>query len=176
MGNPLPTDRRFDKPALQSMVDLINFSNKSHIPYDQIEADQITPIPGSESELLNTTVRIRLAGAGESGPHVVLSYGRLDIGEYIPFPHLFQYTDLADAATLFDQLKQRHFIEVSADDCTVIIGERGLDGLRLITFRPKPDHMVWTGELVVSAAPSGHLALDIPNSQLQGFVLADTAA
>ncbi len=176
MGNPLPTDRRFNKPAFESMVDLINFSNKTFIGYDQIEADQILPIPGSESELLNTTVRIRLAGAGEDAPAMVLNYGRLDIGDYIPNPYIFNYANLADAGTLFDQLKQKHFIEVSADDCTVIIGELGGDGLRSITFRPKPDHMVWTGELAVQAAPLDHLAQQIPTSELEGFVLADTAA
>lgn len=176
MGNPPPTDRRFNKPAFESLVDLINFSNKTFIGYDQIEADQIAPIPGSESEKLNTSVRIRLAGTGENTPTTKLNYGRLDIGDYIPFPLLFHYEMLADAVTLLDQLKELHHIQLDADDCILIIGERGPDGLRLITFRPKVGHMVWTGELTVSGAATSHLANVIPERELEGLTLAQVTA
>lgn len=176
MGNPPPTDRRFNKPAFESMVDLINFTNKTFIRYDQIEADQIAPIPGSESEKLNSTVRIRLAGTGENTPTTKLNYGRLDIGDYIPFPLLFHYETLADAVTLLDQLKELHHIQLEADDCVLVIGERGLDGLRFVTFRPKTDHMVWLGELTVYAAATSHLANVIPERELPGLTLAQVAA
>jgi hypothetical protein len=149
MGNPSPTDRRFDKPSLESLVDLINRSNKTYIKYGEIEADQITPIEGSESVLWNTTARIRLAGAEVDAPYTTMTYGRLDISEYLPEPEDFTYEGLADAVTLFEQLHAKHHIQLNEDDCALVIGGLEVDGSRVITFSPNPDHPVWTGQLSV---------------------------
>lgn len=172
MGNPPPTDRRFNKSTLESLVDLINFSNKTFIPYGEIEVVSVAPIVGSEDESYNSTVVIRLAGSGEQAPTTTLTYGRLDISDYVPDPKLFRYDELADAATLFEQLKQLHYIWLNADDCAIVVSEKGLDGLRKITFIPKTNHLVWTGQLEVHAGSNNHLANFIQASSLDGLTLA----
>lgn len=159
MGNPSPTDRRFDKPSLESLVDLINSSNKTYIKYGEIEADQITPIEGSESVLWNTTARIRLAGAEEDAPYTTMTYGRLDISEYLPEPDDFTYEGVADAATLFEQLRTKHHVQLSENDCTLVISGLDVNGGRTITFAPNADHPVWTGVLIVTVPPPPPLEL-----------------
>lgn len=154
MSNPPITDRRFDKSALDSLVDLINFSNKTYIKYGEIEVAEIRPLVVEAGALYNTVAVVRLAGAGDSEPTVPLGYGRLDIGEYLPEPVTFNYSGLADAVTLFDQLRSLHHIQLDGNDCAVIIGELEESGFRHITFRPKDDHLVWVGELTVQAGPS----------------------
>lgn len=167
MGNPPPTDRRFDKPASESLVDLINFSNKTYIQYGEIEGDQVAPFAGGA--LFNTSVRICLAGMSLSGPHSKMTYGRLDIGEYLPEPELFTYDTVADASTLFQQLRDLHHICLDGDDCKIIIGEVSSEGVRSIVFIPKADHYVWTGQLVVKAAMKNHLQRYITERDLLGF-------
>lgn len=149
MGNPTPPDLRFDKPTLESLVDLINFSNKSYIKYGEIEADQVTPDVESESELLNTTVRIRLAGAGEGAPYSTMTYGRLDLSQYLSAPGKFVYNETTSTAELFEQLRQLHHVWLSEEVTTIIIGEINVDGFRPIAFIPNLDHMVWMGQLVI---------------------------
>lgn len=171
MGNPVPTDRRFDKPTLESLVDLINRSNRTYIRYGEIQADQVTPIQGSESELWNTTVRVRLAGAGEGAPYSIMTYGRLDISEYLPEPALFVYDGTSTVATLLQQLRDLHHIVLDEADCTVVIESPETDGTRRIAFIPNSNHLVWTGELEVIGAPSDHLANVIIDLTYDGFTL-----
>lgn len=171
MGNPSPTDRRFDKPSLESLVDLINRSNKTYIKYGEIVADQVTPIEGSESELWNTTVRVRLAGAGEGAPSAIMTYGRLDIGEYLPETDFFLYSGPTDFAGLLTQLKEKYHIQLSDDECTITIESPNDDGTRNVRFTPNAGHMVWTGELAVLAIPSNHISNQILDFTLGGFTL-----
>lgn len=171
MGNTIPTDRRFDKPALESVVDLINKSNKTYIRYGEIEVVRVLPIEGQLDELYNSTVDIRLSGAGEDAPSVRMTYGRLDIGDYLSQPMIFQYVAPVDVDTLLAQLQQLHFIELAVEDCLVEVEEANDDGLYAITFTPKSDHMVWTGQLLVWGAPAGHLGTEIATTFLSGFTL-----
>lgn len=171
MGNPTPTDRRFDKPTLESLVDLLNRSNRTFIKYGEIQADQVLPLQGSASVLWNTTVRVRLAGAEEGAPYSIMTYGRLDLAEYLPEPEFFVYDGLGDAATLFEQLQALHHIRLTEDDCTVVIGQLETDGSRLITFAPKEDHLIWTGELTVVGRPQDHIGDVIVDVIYDGFTL-----
>lgn len=172
MGNQLPTDRRFDKPAFESMVDLLNRSNKTYIQYDEIEVVAVSRIAGSDDALFNSTVDIKLAGTDEDAPVVRMTYGRLDISEFLNEPNIFRYNGLVDADSILVQLKAMHLIELSELDCTLQFAEIDVDGLSPITIVPKPDHMVWTGELLIFGAPDGHIALSIPDTYLDGFTVA----
>ncbi|QVD49371.1 hypothetical protein LUCX_301 [Xanthomonas phage vB_XciM_LucasX] len=174
MGNPAPTDRRFDKPTHESLIDLINYSNKSYIGYDEIEADQITPVNGG-SVSINTSVRIRLKGAAENAPYAIMRYARLDLSEYIPNPEDFRFDSMVDADSVFAQLKALHHIQLSELDCAVVIGEILSDGTREITFLPFAGHPVWIGELTVKGVPTNHLANTMAEGDLDGFTLAQLA-
>jgi hypothetical protein len=171
MGNTIPTDRRFDKPALESVVDLINTSNKTYIKYGEIEVVRVLPIEGRADELYNSTIDICLADAGEDAPVVRMTYGRLEIGDYLSQPRIFQYSGLEDVDTLLPQLQLLHYIELAEEDCMVDVDVIDEDGLYAITFTPKADHMVWTGQLLVWGAPEGHIGAEIPMTFLSGFTL-----
>lgn len=171
MSNPVSTDRRFDKPTIESLVDLINLSNRTYIRYDEIEIVDVVPIAGSETELYNTTVTVKLAKRTNSPILGPMTYGRLDIAQYIPYPLPFEYDGAGDPDMLFDQLRALHHVWLSPDDSEVVLSEVNLDGSRSVSFRPKPDHPVWTGVLEVVAVPSNHLELLMPVSNLNGFDL-----
>lgn len=115
-------DRRFDKPGHESLVDLINESNKTHIKPGEIEGDQITAVDGLPLDL-NTSVRIRLKGAKEGAPSSTLHYRRLDIGKYMagrgPFPYDLDRED-KDKQEILDAIKAQYKVELSASDVGLI--------------------------------------------------------
>jgi hypothetical protein len=159
MSNPISTDRRFNKPTLESLVDLINFSNKTFIQYDQIEIISVEPINDSVDEYLNTIVVVRPAGTVDQASLASMSYGRLNLGNYLPEPNLFQYNGVEDDTALFQQLRQLHYIWLNADDCDIVISQIAPNGLRKISFIPKSDHPVWIGLLEVDAESTVGLSL-----------------
>lgn len=171
MGNPSPTDRRFDKPSMESLVDLINHSNKTFIQYGEIEADEITPIEGSDSALWNTTAQIRLAGTGDGAPSATMTYGRLDISQYLPAPASFVYDDDTDTANLLLQLKTLHHIQLTENDCTIQLSAADEFGARTIFFIIRSQQPVWTGMLVVQAYPTGYVPPTVINLTYDGFTL-----
>lgn len=176
MGNPLPSDRRFDKPPLESLVDLINKSNKTYIPQGSIAADQVVDVPTNDPELYNASVRIFLPGMQATGPYSTMTYARLDIGDYLPYPDFFNYVEGDDTGSLFRQLRGRHHIWLSGEDCAVVIGDHDTYGLRHITFIPKDGHFVWTGVLKVQAGAINHVGKEIRETDLPGLTLAQLTA
>lgn len=176
MGNPLPTDRRFDKPTMESLVDLLNKSNRTYIPYGSIAADQVTPVATNDPELYNSSVRIYLPGTLATGPFSTMTYARLDIGEYLPFPAFFHFVEGDDTSALFLQLRVLHHIWLSGQDCAVVIGDYDDDGLRYISFIPKEGHLVWTGVLKVQAGAINHIAKEIRSTDLPGLTLDQLTA
>lgn len=176
MGNPRPMDRRFDKPAMESLVDLINKSNKSYIPQGSIDADRVTPVPSDDPKLYNTSVRVCLKGTLATGPYSTMTYARLDISEYLPFPDFFHFEDADDTNSLFQQLREKHHIWLSGEDCAVVIGPRGTNGLRTITFVPMIGHYVWTGQLTVEAGSLNHIGNEIAYTDLTGLTLGQLTA
>lgn len=169
MGNPSNIDRRFDKPAIDALVDLLNASNKSHIRYGEIEADQVTPMLGLESADINTSVRIRLAGAQEGSPSSTVHYWRQALDAFILVPTFLIYVEGQPTSVLFDQLRQFHGVWLTPEDTTLMIGEAGPEGMRVVTFVPQIDHMVWRGSLAVEAGPMGHLRSVIVENEVEGF-------
>lgn len=170
MGNPSNTDRRFDKPAIDALVDLLNASNKSHIRYGEITADRVTPLIGFEGAGVNTSVRIRLTGSDADAPTSTVTYSRLSLDEYVPVPALFTYAETMPITVLFDQLRLLHGVVLSPEDSHVSIDSSSENEIRYVTFIPRINHLVWRGSLTVETAPLGHLRGMIPENEIEGFM------
>lgn len=169
MGTLSSTDRRFDKPALDALVDLLNHSNKSHIRYGEISADNVESIVGLEAIPVNTSVRIRLKDAPENAPSTTVAYQRLDLGDFVDEAAFFTYLDGMSVALLYEQLRQFHGVYLTPEDSSLILGQVDADGLRTVTFVPHDGHFVWYGQLTVEAGPQDHLRGLIVENQLNGF-------
>lgn len=169
MGNLSSTDRRFDKPALDALVDLLNYTNKSHIRYGEIDADQIVEIEPAEALPVNTKVRIRLKDAPVNAPSTTVAYRRLSLEEYVPTPVFFIFTDEMPTSVLFSQLREHHGVNLTPEDTEVTIGPADSEGIRTVTFLPRVDHFVWCAGLSVQAGPEDHLRRLIPATALEGF-------
>ncbi len=176
MGNPLPSDRRFDKPPLDSLVDLLNKSNKTYLVYGTIAADRVQPVASDTPELYNSSVRICLPGMEAVGPYSRMTYARLDIGEYVPVPDFFNYVEGDQIGSLFTQLREKHRIWLTGEDCAVVIGDHDENSLRTITFVPKDGHLVWTGVLKVQAGALNHIGKEIRHTEMLGFTIEQLTA
>ncbi len=173
MGNLSDTDRRFDKPALDALVDLLNHSNKSHIRYGEISADDLQRIDGMEAVPVNTSVRIRLKDAPENAPSTTVAYQRLDLGEFVGETVFFTYLDGMSTSVLYEQLRQYHGVYLTPEDSSLVLGQVDADGLRTVTFVPKDEHFVWQGQLTVEAGPQDHLRGLIAENELNGLTRED---
>lgn len=148
-------DRRFDKPGHDSLVDLINDSNKTYIKPGEIEADQITAVEGLPLGL-NTSVRIRLKGAKEGAPSSLLYYRRLDFATYLggrgPFPYDLDAEE-KDQLEILAVIKSHYGVELKLTDVGLIYNYAS-DGDYLI-LRAMPWNPVFYGEVRLQGiAPS----------------------
>ena len=169
MGNPSPTDRRFDKPSLDALVDLINQTNKTHIRYGEIDADQVVALEVADDSPVNTKVRIRLKGAHENAPSTEVAYKRLSLEEYIPSPIMFVYSEGMSLSVLFEQLRLVYGVHLTEEDTQITFGPLASDGSRVVSFEPNADHLVWLDGLSLIAGPSDHIGQVIPVNLLAGF-------
>lgn len=198
MGNPTDGDTRpiysaypfrFDKPPIDAVVDLINFSNKTHIGYGEIEVDRIVPLPAdfSQHAQVNTSARIRMKGARPNAPSSTVTYSRWDIDEYVgswlndqcllranpelmlPEKRFLKFESSDPLDVLYDQLLSLYGIKMEPEDSTVVIGPADPEGVHLVTFVPAMDHLVWIGQVVFEAGPANHIKGLIRQNELSGI-------
>lgn len=162
---------RFDKAPADAVVDLINYSNKAHIPYGEIEVDRVTALPEifQQSVQVNTSARIRMRGASADAPSSTVLYSRLDIADHVGQSDFFRFSPEDPTETLYQQLLERHGILLSPQDSTLMIGPGSSEGVHVITFVPASDHPVWIGELVLEAGPQDHIKNLVKEGELDGL-------
>ena len=169
MGNLSTSDRRFDKPAVDALVDLLNHSNKSFIRYGEIEADLVMALEQAETLPVNTKVRIRLKDAPVNAPSTIVAYQRLSLEEFIPSPTMFVFVDSMPTQSLFDQLRTHYGVWLTPQDTQLTVGPANEEGVRVVGFQPRADHFVWHSGVEILAGPEEHLQRLIPENRLDGF-------
>lgn len=165
-------DRRFDKPGHESLVDLINDSNKTYIKPGEIEGDQITAVEGLPLGL-NTSVRIRLKGAKEGAPSSTLFYRRLDIGKYLadrgPFPYDLERED-KDQQEILDAIKAQYGVELSLEDVGIIY--KWTDTAQYVILVMYSRNPVFYGEVRLQGKPPSDLSW-VVDEIMRDLTLAD---
>lgn len=166
-------DRRFDKPGHESLVDLINESNKTHIKPGEIEGDQITEVVGLPLGL-NTSVRIRLKGAKEGAPSSILHYRRLNLATYMagrgPFPYDLDQDD-KDQQEILDAVKAQYGVQFDLTDVGLIYmyGDDGTNHLIVVALSKNP---VFYGECRLQALAPDAIGWVVP-SELRALTRED---
>lgn len=155
---------RFDKPAKDAVVDLINKHNSTFFEYGELTLVSITalppPPPAAVLTAANTVVEVRQA-SDEDGPTAHLKYHRLDITRYLaPGPHYFPASVPNAAEQALAYLDEFKSIWIAPDEATIVVNPDATDdGSFEVLITPVTDNPVWRGELRLNAVPGNHLGL-----------------
>ena len=170
-----PASHRFDKPANEAVVDLINQSNSTSLEYNQLTVG--TPVVRDPIEHgRNTRIEVTLMEGEVSIGTANLYYNRLDFAKYIgPLPVYVQTIEMEALQATLDRLNELFHINIDADQCVIdwLLEEATVDETWPILVNPNDDHLVWVGQALVYAVPENHIALALPVQILTGLLLAD---
>ncbi len=175
----IASDRRFNKPAPQSVIDLINGTYSTQFGYTDLDVNNPTAYPAERvtDTSLNTVIQARWRrGEDNFSEASELHYRRLHIGRYLDhLPRFYgQGQTQNDPARLLEHLREEFLIEIAAEECEISFADTlNEDGSLSVILTPVVAHLVWIGEVEFFAVPDDHIGLDVQLRILRGLRLAD---
>lgn len=168
-------DTRFDKPSLESLLDLLK--QQRYLTFDpaHVEILTVSPYTGPElttkavleQTLFPTSVRLRLSVPENEPEELSIQYLRLLLAAFV-YRHIVIPRLLVAPAILTDRfettistctvdalayLKSEYAVELSAEECLVVSGHEtpNVDGTWTVTVTPNDNHPIWVGPVVLTA-------------------------
>lgn len=169
---------RFDKPAKDAVIDLINKHNSTFFEYGELTLVSLTVLPPAPEAVkwtaANTQVTVRQS-TSDDGPTAKLNYHRLDWTRYMgPGPHYLPATVPTAAELALTYLDQQKNILVAPEEVTINVDtEVQPDGSFEITITPVADNPVWVGQLKLNGVGSNHIGTHFSRFWFSKLKLAD---
>lgn len=172
-GTPFPL--RFNKPAVEAVIDLINQSNSTNLEYSQLTVGApVVVYPASAGR--NTRIACTLMDREDPKGTANLYYNRLDLAKYIgPLPVYVEATEFTAPQAAIDILNSLFHIGIGETQASFdwLLDEPDVNGCWPVVVDPLDEHLIWIGTALVYAVPTGHIALALPNQLLPGLTAAD---
>lgn len=168
-------DHRFDKPSLDSLLELLKQQryvtlNPSHVVILNVSAyvgPELTTEQVIEQTTFDTQLRLRLSVPEKAPEELTFLYSRLLLSAFL-YRHIVVPQQLKVPALLIDRfettvdtyavdalayLKSEYKVQLSLDECGIASRHASphLDGTWDVIITPNVNHPVWVGPVVLTA-------------------------
>ena len=168
---------RFNKPAHEAVVDLINQANSTFFKYDELDLSEprvLVVVEDPESTVTPSNTEIDVSFVTSPDRKVTLQYRRLDLMKFVGDDRLLIVTtyenSINDALAFLSTKYKTLFPE---DECVLYVSPLNEDGSWTVTVTPLPNHFVWTGEVEILAVPNDWVRFQITETELDGLSYPD---
>ena len=164
---------RFNKPAHEAVVDLINQANSTFFKYDELVINEprvLVVEEDPESTVLPSNTEIDVSFVTSPDRTLTLQYRRLDLMKFVGDDRLLivtTYENSIEDALSF--LRTKYQTLLPEDECVLYVSPVNEDGSWTVTVTPLPTHFVWTGELEILAVPNDWSGFTITQTEMDGL-------